>query len=72
MALPVSAQLQKQKQKKFEKQIVNLLSKVPANFLKEQLKTIFLGEHAPNAKEFVKMVSSAKYGGKNYGSGVQL
>ena len=66
MALPVSAQIQKQKQKKFEKQIINLLSKFPANFLKEQLKTAFLGEHTPNAKEFVKMVSSAKYGGENY------
>ena len=66
MALPVSAQLKKQKQRKFEKQIANLLSKIPANSLKEQLKTAFLGEHTPNAKEFVKMVSSAKYGGENY------
>ena len=66
MALPVSAQIQKQKQKKFEKQLVNFLSKFPANFLKEELKTEFLGEHTPNANEFVKLVSSAKYGGENY------
>ena len=46
--------------KKFEKQVVNLLSKIPANFLKEELKTKFFGEHTPNANEFVKMVSSAK------------
>ena len=66
MALPVSVQMQKQKQKKFEKQLANFLSKFPANLLKEQLKIAFLGEHTPNAKEFVKMVSSAKYGGENY------
>ena len=60
MALPVSTHIQKQKQKKFEKQLVNFLSKFPANFLKEELKTEFLGEHTPNANEFVKLVSSAK------------
>ena len=66
MALPVSVQIQKQKKKKIEKHVTNLLSKVPANFLKEELKSKFLGEHTPNANEFVKMVSSAKYGGENY------
>ena len=51
--------------KKFEKELVNFLKNVPSNFLKNELKRSFLSENPPNATEFVRMVSSAKFGGEN-------
>ena len=65
MAIPLSVQRQQQKKKKFEKELVNFLKNVPSNFLKNELKRSFLSENPPNATEFVRMVSSAKFGGEN-------
>ena len=65
MAIPLSVQRQQQKKKKFEKELVNFLKNVPSNFLKNELKRSFLSENPSNATEFVRMVSSAKFGGEN-------
>ena len=66
MALPLSVKRQQDKKKKFEKELVNFLKQVPARFLKDELQRAFHSSTPPNASEFVKIVSSAKFGGGNF------
>ena len=66
MALPLSLKRQQDKKKKFEKKLVNFLKDFRADDLKKSLDNAFIGGKSPNASEFVKLVSSAKFGGENY------
>ena len=70
MALPVSAKLQHGKKAKFEKELERLLQDFPAKKLNSYLQEMFETKNPPNVRRFIKMISSAKFGGENHWASV--
>ena len=70
MASPVSAKLQHGKKAKFEKELERLLQDFPAKSLNSYLQEMFETTNPPNVRRFIKMISSAKFGGENHWTSV--
>ena len=65
MALSVSEQRQREKKKKFEKQIRRILGSASKQELKNYLISCFGENVFPTPDQFTKILSASKFGGSN-------